>query len=246
MKRGKSGAETLDLESIQNLSRQINQLRKSGYHIIVVSSGAITAGIVATDANERPSKDKMPELQRLASIGWRYVLNAWAESLIGNTVAEVLVTSHELSLESECRELAVVTHSILEHGDILIANENDVLAHQEIAIGDNDRLAAMFASLLKKSSLFGNNINLVILSDVEGLYSDIQDKTSLITEVNDLDKYEHLAGNSGSKNGTGGMRTKFVAARIAKQAGITVYIANGRQEMAIQRSISGDIGTRFT
>lgn len=246
IEKHEDGSENLDLSSFERIGKQILKLRENDVHAILVSSGAITAGMMAVGMATRPRKEtEMTELQRLASIGWRHILNAWDEVLGDTNSGGVLLTRHDLALSSEREELLRVTHTMLSHGDVVVANENDVVAHDEIKFGDNDTLAATFAAKLGQSALFGSNVGLVILSDVDGLYADKDDASTLIRGVNNLSDYEYLAGGAESANGTGGMLTKFEAARIAQEAGITMWIANGRADNAIQRALDGEVGTRF-
>jgi glutamate 5-kinase len=218
-------------------------LRSQGIKAIIVSSGAITAGMSAVDMANRPTA--MPELQRLASIGWRHLLNAWDEALGDTITGSILLTRHELDLTAESAELLGVTHTMLSHGDAIIANENDVITHEEIAFGDNDRLAAIYAAKMAQSGMFGT-VGLVVLSDINGLYQDKDDPSSAIGRVDTIDRYMHLAGGAGTTNGTGGMKTKFDAARIATEADVTMWIANGRTEDALQGAINGKVGTQFS
>jgi glutamate 5-kinase len=241
------GTEQLDVSSFERIASQLVELQGRGFGIILVSSAAITAGMAEAGLAARPPKDtRMPELQMLASIGWRHVLNAWSGALPGKQVGELLLTQHELGLASERDELLRVTHALLSHGHIAIANENDAIAHEEIAFGDNDSLAAIFAARIARSELFGGRVRLVVLSDVEGVYADKTDPSTLIKQIGKLDGYRHLAGGAGSQNGTGGMVTKFEAARIATGSGVTMWITNGRTENTVMRAISGEIGTEFT
>jgi len=96
-----------------------------------------------------------------------------------------------------------------------------------------------------QSLLFGKQVQLVLLSDVDGVYEDKNDTSSLIREITDIDAYEHFAGSSASGLGVGGMKTKFAAARIALEAGVEMWIANGRADNAIERALDGEIGTHF-
>ena len=240
------GTEQLDMISLERIGKQITDRYEQGQNTLLVSSGAIASGMAAVGLNMRPKKEtSMHELQRLASIGWRHNLNAWDSVLGSLTTGGVLLTKRELDLYSERKELITVTHTMVSHGDIVIANENDVISHSEIAIGDNDTLAAGYAAKLASSGLFGI-VNLLLLTDVDGLYRDINDRDSLIKIVDDLSQYEHLAGEAGTDGGTGGMRTKFAAAAIACAAGVNMWIANGREDDVIQRALSGETGTLFT
>ncbi len=240
------GSERLDTDSFERIGRQVLALKEQGRHVVIVSSAAITAGMVETGLQSRPSKDtEMPELQRLASIGWRLVLNSWGEALQPSHIGELLLTRHELELDSERDEVLRVTHALCGHGDTPVANENDVIAHQEIAFGDNDTLSALFAAQIGYSALFGDNVRLMILSDVDGVYEDVNDPGSVIRRIENIDEIEHLALGTRHENGTGGMTTKIGAARIAMPAGIDTWVANGRAENAIERALGGEIGTHF-
>ncbi len=238
------GGERLEAASFQKLGRQVLELQNEGYNPVIVSSAAITAGLELTGETGRPDKDSdMPGLQRLASLGWRHVLNQWDRALPGRLIGEVLLTRRELALEGERSEALRVLHRLLAHGDIPIVNENDVIAHEEIAFGDNDTLAATLAAQITRSKLFGKQVQLVELTDVDGVYQDLNNPASRLAVIKDLDKFEVLAGGPGSANGTGGMLTKYEAARIAHNNGVDMYIAHGRYDNVIARTLAGDTGT---
>lgn len=245
IERCADGSERLDTASFRRIGRQVLQLREAGSGVVLVSSAAITAGMVHTGLATRPDKTtQMPELQRLASIGWRHVLNAWDDSLPGATVGELLLTEHELDMKHEREEAVRVTHALLSHSDVAVANENDAVRHEQISYGDNDTLAATLATRLGRSTLFGT-VRLVVLSDVHGVYRDRHDPSTVISEIDDIAAYSHLAAGTSQPHATGGMTTKFEAARIATKSGVDMYIAHGRTENAIQRVLNGEIGTRF-
>jgi glutamate 5-kinase len=242
----KDGSECLDTASFERISKQVLRLKANGCRVIIVSSGAITAGMVETALTSRPAKvTRMHELQRLASIGWRHVLNGWDAALGENTIGELLLTQKELGLSDERQEALLVTHTLLAHGDIPIVNENDAITHEEIEFGDNDTLAATYAARICNSSMFGNNVKLILLSDINGVYSDLKDSDSVISKIQNIDAYSHLAQEHGSK-GTGQMRTKFEAARIATENGVEMWIANGRTDNVVERALDGELGTHFT
>lgn len=246
-KLDKSSERVIDSESFARIGKQIVQLQAEGYSIILVSSAAIVSGMAQVGMTIRPDKHTaMPELQRLASIGWRHVLNNWAEALGGRSVGELLLTKHELKTgRDEATELMRVMYALLLHGDIVIANENDAIAHSEIAFGDNDTLAAYIAASVHRSSLFDCKVTLLLLSDIDGVYQDINDPTSVIDVIDTIDKYSHLAGQSGTSSGTGGMATKFIAVTIAKTADVETFIGNGRADDGIARMLNRQIGTHF-
>ncbi len=236
----------LDSASFKRIGQQIISLEEEGYRPIIVTSAAITAGMAVTGLTQRPDKNsEMPGLQRLASVGWTHVLNAYAGALTGKITGGLLLTKNELSMPTPRDEALRVVHDMLTHGDIPIVNENDAITHDEIAYGDNDELAATLAAKIAGFEQFGRNIKLVLLSDVDGVYQDIRDSGSIIREISDIDVYVHLAGEAGSANSSGGMRTKFKAARIALDSGVEMWIANGRDDNAIKRTLNNEIGTHF-
>lgn len=241
-----SGQTELDYDSFRRLGEQIIQLRDKGHHVVIISSAAITAGMVEVGLTVRPdAKNDMPNLQRLASIGWRHILNAWSDALGGVTIGELLLTRQELESDREEAEALRVSYELMSHGNIPIINENDAIAHEEIAYGDNDTLAAIFTSKMKLSGLYGDNVSLVILSDINGVYEDINDERSIIKEIDTIDAYINSARDSSTGLGTGGMITKFAAAKIIHDCGADMYIANGRTKNTIERAIRKEIGTHF-
>lgn len=240
-----NGYEHLDPHAFQRISKQILRLREQGTSVVIVSSAAITAGMAKASQNKRPDRNtQMHELQRLASIGWRYVMNEWAVALEPATIGELLLTRAELELERERIEALRVIHALTFHGDIAIINENDAIVHEEIAFGDNDVLAAILAVKMNQSSLF-TGIKLVILSDVDGVYADANNPASIIPAISTIKKYEHLAEGTTNSNGTGGMITKFAAARIATTNGVDMWIANGRKDDVILGALGKHTGTHF-
>lgn len=241
-----NGQVTLDFESFRRIGQQIMEIRQKGYHVVVVSSAAITAGMVDVGLTVRPSAtDDMPNLQRLASVGWRHILNAWSDAIDDASIGELLLTKRELESHKEEAEALRVSYELIAHGNIPIVNENDAIAHEEIAFGDNDTLAAIFTRKIKESRLFGDNVSLIILSDINGVYADISNEHSIIKQIDDIDAYENIAQNSSGNLGTGGMITKFAAAKIVHQCGIDMYIANGRMEKVVQLVLDKKTGTHF-
>jgi glutamate 5-kinase len=253
MFKQEDGREVLDRETIGNIGHQVNRLRKIGYKVPIVSSGAVTAGMEATGTSVRPSGDEaMPEIQRLAAIGWTTIVGAWGEAT-GAITGGILLTRRELDLEvPEHDEALRTTYTLLSHGDIPIINENDAITHGELAkesFGQNDTLSAIYAAQFATSTtgLFGKNVGLVMLSNVDGLYADMSDSGSVIREIgaSDIDIYAHLAGGTNGNRGKGGMKTKFDAAHIVTDAGVEMWIANGRTDDSIQLALDGVIGTHF-
>lgn len=239
------GKERLDTKAFQTISDQIIQLRKSGAYVIVVSSAAIAAGMHLTRTNKRPSNEDMHLLQRLASIGWRHILNKWDTALKDFTIGELLLTEHELSLDTKQQEALRTIHTLLQHGDIPIVNENDAISHTEISFGDNDILSAILTAAIRQSPLFGNTVKLAILSDVNGVYEDKDDPSTLIPCIKDIQRYASVAQGAGSSHGTGGMASKFRAASIVHSAGAECWITHGKTADSLINALGKTCGTHF-
>lgn len=246
IEKDENNREQLDHASFGRIGQQVLRLKEAGTNVALVSSAAITAGMVATGMDSAFRKEqKISNLQRLSSIGWRHVLNAWASAMNDETIGELLLTKHELELKEEREEALRTTHWLMSHGNTAVVNENDAITHEQIAFGDNDTLAANYAARLRGSAMFGKNIRLVLLSDINGVRKEVADEQSVIRNITDLAQYEHLAKGTRSSNGTGGMVTKFSAAQIAVRSGVDMWIADGREEDVIERTLSGEVGTHF-
>jgi len=241
------GRQELLPESFRRIGKSILSLEACGVHVVLVTSAAITAGMAEVGLTKRPDKaTEIPELQRLSSIGWRALLNEWDAALPGRTTGSLQLTRNELDLVSPREEALQTIYTLLSHGETPIINENDAITNDEIAFGDNDRLAATVANRMGHSALFGTNIRVVLLSDVHGVYVDREDPSTRIHTIAHIPNYEHLAGGIGSANATGGMASKFEAARIATKAGLTMYIAHGRTDGILQDVLSGNDRTSGT
>lgn len=235
----------LDQHIFDYLGTQLNALITEDTKVVIASSAAIVAGYMYShEERTNEARQDTIEKQRMACLGQTVLMQAWQKAFAPRLAGQLLVTSNEIN-HAEGIELLQVIMRLLERGDIPVVNENDGVSHEEITFGDNDMLAARLAALLHASRFF-ERTRLVLLSDIDGVYENINDKDSVITVIDDIDKYTHLAGGSGSANGTGGMASKFQAAKIATENGVEMYIANGRTAWAIERTLNGEIGTRFT
>lgn len=243
----KLGRERLDHQAFKLIGKQIADLSRVGIRPVLVSSAGITAGMIKTGTIERPDKrTQMPELQRLASIGWGLLLHVWDQSTEDLTVGSLLLTRRELEAQSRERDEALRTiHALLAHNELPVINENDSITHEEITFGDNDKLAATLAIEMAGSPHFSNIMGVVMLSNVDGLYERKNDPSSLVRKVEDPTDYLNAASDSDYQNGTGGMTSKLIAASMLASSGIKMWIANGREEDAISRVIKGEIGTYF-
>lgn len=233
----------INIHRLELLVKQIADLHNKGYEIILVSSGAIAAGMGKLNLTERP-KD-IPLLQATAAVGQVALIHMYQKifSEYGKVVAQILLTRDGLEDEKRLHHAKNASLSLIENGVIQIVNENDAVAIDEIKFGDNDTLSAMVAQLVEADLL-------ILLSDIDGLYNDNPNENPeaiLIEAVDVIDEdIKKLAGDAGSAVGTGGMITKLMAAEIATKAGIHMVIANSSKEWVIQEIVEGKpTGTLF-
>lgn len=233
----------LNFFRIEKLVRELSDLVNQGRDVILVTSGAVGAGMDRLGLKERPKT--IPEKQAAAAVGQGILMHTYEKLFgeYGQTVAQVLLTREDSVKHKRYINSRNTLLTLLKMGVIPVINENDAVAVDELKIGDNDTLSAMVASIVDADLL-------IILSDIEGLYEDNPHKNPqarLITEVQDITpEIEALAGGPGSLCGTGGMYTKLQAAKIAVNSGVTMIIASGAREGIIRDLIGGSsIGTIF-
>ncbi|MFM2486333.1 glutamate 5-kinase [Celerinatantimonas yamalensis] len=237
------GKTRLDRAHMIELVRQCARLRKEGYRIVLVSSGAIAAGREHLQMQGKPLT--ISQKQMLAAVGQSQLIRVWESlfALYDLHVGQLLLTRADLEDRERYLNARDALHAVLDYGIIPIINENDAVATSEIKVGDNDNLSARVAMLVDADQL-------LLLTDQPGLftadprrYPDAQ----LIREVKVIDDtLRRLAGGSVSGLGTGGMYTKLQSADLARRAGIAVTIAAGRAEQVIERVVKGEVvGTRF-
>ncbi len=211
---------------LQSLAREIARLHRRGQQVVLVSSGAIALGrrYLGLGRDQR----KLEEQQAAAAAGQIILAHAYQELLNRHDikVAQVLLTLEDTENRRRYLNARNTLETLLELGAVPVINENDTVATAEIRYGDNDRLGARVAEMLGADCL-------VLLSDVEGLYSadpGRDPQARLIPEVREITPdIEALAGASATEFGSGGMVTKLVAARIALSAGCATVIASGRR-----------------
>ncbi|MCX5781489.1 MAG: glutamate 5-kinase [Elusimicrobia bacterium] len=225
----------LDNEQITSFAKDTAKLVKVGHQVLIVTSGAIGAGMGKLGFKNRPSS--LQEKQALAAVGQPLLMDIYQDafSKLGLTIAQVLLTRHDFDDRKKYINARNTLNSLLKLGVIPIINENDTVAVEEINFGDNDTLSALVASGVSADWLF-------ILTDVEGLYKGVPGKSELIHTVDaitpEIEKY--ASGVSGSGKGVGGMKTKISAANIATKTGVKTVIANGTEEMIIQKILDGE------
>ena len=238
----------LDLLKIERLVRALVDIKNSGKEVILVSSGAIAVGKTAIGLHERP--DELPVKQACAAIGQAKLMMVYQKLFAeyGTIAAQVLLTKYTM-LNPVTRTNAENTFKELLHiGAIPVVNVNDTVSIYEIeqvqSFGDNDKLSALVASITEADLL-------ILLSDIDGLYTDDPNKNPDAKFINVVDKIDEQLMNmgknsSGSSVGTGGMSAKLVAAQIATYSGTDMVITNGNDVTNISRIINGEnTGTLF-
>jgi len=233
----------LDDAQVRALAGQIAGVRRKGVEVVLVSSGAIAAGLDPLALKRRPSD--IPSLQAAASVGQGILMHAYQRAFARRRVpvGQVLLTQDDFVRRKAYLNAHAAIRRLLDLGVVPIVNENDTVAVDEIRFGDNDRLAALVAIMVHADLL-------AILSDIDGIYSadPKRHRAELITEFDGLAALDGLrAGKSGSPLGSGGMASKVEAVRVASSAGTGVVIANARAERILQRLLSGEqVGSYFS
>jgi len=229
----------VDVERITQLVDVVADRVAAGSQVILVSSGAIATGFPMLGLSRRPRD--LATQQASASVGQGVLLAQYSLSFAARdiTVGQVLLTADDMTRRTHYRNAQRTLDRLIEMGVVPIVNENDTVATDEIRLGDNDRLAALVAHLVRADAL-------VLLSDVDGLYDGPPGKgdARLIPEVHDMaDLSDVSIGGVGSGVGLGGMATKVEAARIATAAGIPVVLAHAG---SAREALAGhDTGTVF-
>jgi glutamate 5-kinase len=231
----------IDPAQLEQLVTQIAALRKNGKEIVIVTSGAVGAGMGALDYEKRPSE--LAELQACAAIGQTRLMAIYAELFAKHDlhVAQVLLTHEDLEHHERHLNARNTLVTLLGHGVVPIINENDAVSFTEIKFGDNDKLSALVASLLPADLL-------VILTTVDGVienFSKSNPKTISVIEQIDA-TIEKLAGGTTSETAVGGMASKVQAAKIVVRSGIPLVIASGKKKNVLAKVLAGeDEGTLF-
>jgi len=233
----------LNIRHIEKLCKVLADLKNEGHEIILVSSGAIGMGVGKLSLSERPTD--MATKQAAAAVGQCELMYVYDKLLseYNHTVAQVLVTAPDLEDETRSHNIQSTLNRLLELGALPVINENDTVATDEIAVGDNDTLGAIV------SVNVGADL-LVMLTDIDGLYTadpHTDGSARILHEVAAITpEIRALGGGSVSGLGTGGMATKLGAAERCVNAGIDVVIANGAEPQNLYAIVEGKpVGTRF-
>lgn len=232
----------LQLSQIERLVREISDLANAGYEIILVTSGAVGAGMSRLGLIQRPTT--IPEKQAVAAVGQGLLMQIYSKIFAeySQICAQVLLTAEDLQQRKRYLNCRNTLETLLEKHVIPIVNENDSVATDQIKVGDNDTLSALVATLVSADLL-------IILSDVDGVFAKdphADPEAPLIPVIEHVDKYLEVACGSAGSLGTGGMVTKFEAARMATRCGIPLVIAHGSKERVITKALRGEsVGTLF-
>lgn len=234
----------LDESRVTRLAEELHRLISAGRRIVLVSSGAVGAGMGQLGLKTRPTA--LPQVQAVAAIGQSYLMQAYERALRahGRHAAQILLTAEDVEHRQRYLNVRNTLHALLDMGAVPIINENDTVSIDELntTFGDNDRLAALVTNLIQAPLL-------VILSDVAGLYD--RDPTEAgaqrIAVVTRMDEsVMNLAKDRLTGLSKGGMASKLRAAKIATTAGENVIIASGLEPEALTRIFRGeDVGTLF-
>ena len=232
-----------NFSQIDRLARELSDLQNQGKEMILVSSGAVAVGVDRLGLPAKPST--IPGKQACAAVGQGVLMHTYEKLFAdyGQIVAQVLITRTEAIDRHRYTNCRNTLMTLLQQGVIPIVNENDVVALDELKIGDNDNMSALVAGIVDADLV-------IILSDIDGLYTanpaTHPDATLVHTVQEITPEVEASAGGVGSSRGTGGMATKIQAAKAATNSGIQLVIASGTEKNAIPRILQGEeIGTLF-
>lgn len=233
----------LNLKRMEGIVQDMEDIWNAGRDVILVSSGAIGAGVGRLGLLRKPRT--IPEKQAAAAVGQGILMQNYEAFFAprGIIVAQVLLTRDDINSRERYLNARHTMHSLLRYRAVPIVNENDTVAVDEIRFGDNDTLAALVACLVDADLL-------VLLTDLDGFYSADPHKdrnAELIPEIGEItSEIEAVAGGRGSTLATGGMETKLQAARITMQAGIPLVIASGMRQGNLAAILQGkQVGTLF-
>ncbi len=234
----------LNLRRIEALAKTLSDLKNTGKEVVLVSSGAVSAGIAKSALGHRPYS--LEEKQAMASIGQSELMKIYDRffSDYGHTVAQILMTRDVIDNPVRRSAAENTFNTLLSMGCIPIVNENDAVSTDELTkFGGNDILSAHVANLCNAEILIN-------LSDVDGLYDRDPRKDSdarFIERVENIDDIFNFAGGAGTDRGTGGMEAKITAAKMVTENGIPMFIMNGQDPEILYSLLDGKhVGTYFT
>ena len=236
--RGRQNLSTTEI--IEKYCDCIATSKKRGHKIILVSSGAVGLGCNQLGMKERPSD--MATLQAVAAVGQGYLMSLYEKSMAhhGYNVAQVLLTRNELGSRDSYLNASMTLKKLLDWDVLPVVNENDTVSNEELKYGDNDTLSALVASSI-------NADQLILLTDIDRLYSSdpkLNKEAKPITDIHHPKEFKEIDQKFFQIGGwgTGGIKTKLAAARIATESGIRVQLADGRDPKYLDQLLQGKRG----
>lgn len=234
----------IEVDAFARVADEVAVLRAEGHRVLVVTSGAVSAGVAALGLPARPTD--LPTLQALAAAGQSRLMRVWDDQLArhGLVGAQVLLTPNDFFDRQQYLHARQTLTRLLELGCVPVVNENDAVADDEIRWGDNDRMAALVGHLVSADVV-------VLLTDISGLYTadpGVDPTATLVEEVAADDPVLDVrAGASGSNRGSGGMASKLAAARMASWSGVRAVIARSTRPGVVADALAGvrGVGTIF-
>jgi glutamate 5-kinase len=217
----------------------VDQLDLSRHEYLIVSSGAIAAGMSNLGLAQKPAS--VPVMQACAAVGQSVLMHTYERLFFGKKlVAQLLLSSDDFTSPVRYRNLQNTLHQLLKLGVVPVVNENDSVSIRELegAFGDNDELSALLAAAVQADWL-------LLLTDVDGFYVPNGKRPRALRTIRKLTPQMEALCNGHGKLGRGGMRSKLRAAQTASAAGVHVAIVNGRHERAIAGALERKIGTYF-
>lgn len=234
---------SLSKEKVRAVCGGVADLRDRGHSVIIVTSGSIAAGFRRLGYSSRPTV--LAGKQAAAAVGQGLLMQEYESALAqrGYAAAQILLTPDAFTSREKYRNAFNTLELLIRRGAVAVINENDTVATAEIRFGDNDTLSAQVAGMVHADRL-------ILLTDVDGLYtgSPGKDKNARrIDEVSEITpEIEAYAAGSSTANGTGGMKTKLSAAKLATAAGVEVFICSSKSENAVTGALDGTVpGTLF-
>ncbi len=231
----------INLDTIEKLCAEVAEVMSQGHRVVVVTSGAIAAGLPELGIDGDRYRTDMGTLQAVATVGQCALIGTYREVLAGHGLiaGQVLLVPLDFVIRSQYVHAGATLRRLLELGVVPVVNENDAVADDEIRWGDNDRIAALVANLVHADLL-------VLLTDTAGVHTDDPRRNaeaSLITEMVDIDEQLRRAGdNPGTSRGSGGIASKLTAARVASRSGVSTLIAHAARPAVLADAVAGEPG----
>lgn len=235
-----TGIGVIDEAMLQRVVAQIAKWRQDGHDVVMVTSGAIAAGVAAVGLSERPTD--AVKLQALSAVGQSRLMRTYDDAFAtaGLVSGQVLLSPGDFFERQQYLHARATLEALLSMDVVPVINENDAVADDAIRFGDNDRIAALVAQLMGAQVL-------LLLTDTEGLLTAdprTDASASLISEVLEIDReLEELAGGAGTVRGSGGMASKLSAAKIAAWSGVRTVIAAADKVEHLDAALAGEPGT---